>query len=146
MFCFLTKGVITLLVTKWKIEVELTATALVLICTKKIQIWTRNGWVMAIFPLRGCVIPLRTTWDKRGCLGIHLYQKYPKLVKIWLSYCHFSLKGCVILLKITWDKSGSFRFIFTKNIQKSLKKWLILGYWGSWWVIWDGGGWFRVFH
>ena len=25
-------------------------------------------------------------WDKRGSLGLHLYQKYPKYVKIWLLH------------------------------------------------------------
>ena len=35
----------------------------VFICAKKIQNQSRNGWVMAIFTLRGCVISLRTTLD-----------------------------------------------------------------------------------
>ena len=39
---------------------------LVFICTKKIQKFSRKGWVMAIFPVRGCTIPLRTMRDKRG--------------------------------------------------------------------------------
>ena len=62
---------------------------LVFICNKKIQNLSRNGWVMTIFTLRGCVIPLRTTWKKGGSLGFHLYQKDPKSVKKWLSYGHF---------------------------------------------------------
>ena len=44
---------------------------------------------MLIFSLRGCVIPLRTSWYKRECLCVHLYQKDPKYVKKWLSYGHF---------------------------------------------------------
>ena len=58
-------------------------------CTKKIQNPSRKGWVMAIFPLIGCVIPMRTKRDKRGSLGVHLYQKDPKSVKKWLSYGYF---------------------------------------------------------
>ena len=61
----------------------------VLNCTKKIQNPSRKGWVMAIFPLIGCVILMRTKRDKRGSLGVHLYQKDPKSVKKWLSYGHF---------------------------------------------------------
>ena len=41
---------------------------------------------MAELRPRGCVIPLRTIWDKRGSFGVHLYQKDLKLVKKWLSY------------------------------------------------------------
>ena len=44
---------------------------------------------MAIFPLRGWVIPLRTKWDRRGHLGVHLNKKDPKSVKKWLSYGYF---------------------------------------------------------
>ena len=62
---------------------------LVFIFTKKIQNQSRNGWVTAIFPLRGCVISLRTTGDQRGSLGVHLFQKDPKSVKKWLSYGYF---------------------------------------------------------
>ena len=61
-----------------------------LICAIKIQNRSRNGWGMAISPLKGCVIPLRTTWDKRGSLGIDLYQQYKELVNKWLSYGNFS--------------------------------------------------------
>ena len=39
--------------------------------------------------LVGCLIPLRTLWDKRGSLGVQLYQKDPKSVKKWLSHGHF---------------------------------------------------------
>ena len=35
------------------------------------------------------MISLRTTWDKRGSLGVHLCQKDPKSVKKWLSYGYF---------------------------------------------------------
>ena len=45
---------------------------------------------MAIFPLRGCVLSLRTMRDQIRSLGVHLYQKDPKSVKIWLSYGHFA--------------------------------------------------------
>ena len=36
------------------------------------------------------MITFRTTWDKRGSLGVHLCQKDPKLVKKWLNYSYFS--------------------------------------------------------
>ena len=35
------------------------------------------------------MISLRTIWDQRGSLGVHLCQKDPKLVKKWLSYGYF---------------------------------------------------------
>ena len=44
----------------------------------------------AIYPLKGCVIPLRTTWDKKGSLGIDFYQKDQQSVNKWLSYGNFS--------------------------------------------------------
>ena len=62
---------------------------LALIHTKNIQNMSTFGWVMAIFPLRGCVIPLRTTWDIGGSLGVDMYQKDKKSVKKWLSYGYF---------------------------------------------------------
>ena len=40
---------------------------------------------MSIFPLGGCLIPSRTTLDKRGSFSVHLYQKDLKLVNKWLS-------------------------------------------------------------
>ena len=61
----------------------------VFICAKKIQNRSTNGWVMAIFPLGGCVISLRTTCDQRGSSGVHLCRKDPKSVKKWLSYGYF---------------------------------------------------------
>ena len=36
------------------------------------------------------MISVRTIWDQRGSLVIHLCQKDPKLVKKWLSYGYFS--------------------------------------------------------
>ena len=44
---------------------------------------------MAIFPLRGCMILVRTIYYKWGSLGVHQYQKDPKSVKKWLSYGFF---------------------------------------------------------
>ena len=37
------------------------------------------------------MIPFRTTWDKMGYFGAHLYHKYPKSVKKWLSYGYFPI-------------------------------------------------------
>ena len=47
---------------------------------------SKIGQEMAELWSRGCVIPLRTTWDKRGSFGVDLYQKNLKSVKKWLSY------------------------------------------------------------
>ena len=58
-------------------------------CATKIQNQSRNGWVMTIFPLRGCVISLRFRWDQRRSSGVHLCHKDPKSVKKWLSYNYF---------------------------------------------------------
>ena len=54
---------------------------LVFICTKNIQNRSKNGWVRAIFPLIGCVIPLRSKCNKRWSFCVHLYQIDLKSVK-----------------------------------------------------------------
>ena len=36
------------------------------------------------------MISLRTIWDQRGSLGVHMCPKYPKSVKKRLSYGYFS--------------------------------------------------------
>ena len=60
---------------------------------------------MAIFPLIGCMIPLRTTWDKRVFFGVHLYQKDPKFVQKWLSYGHFPPQRlCDFIENYMWQK------------------------------------------
>ena len=53
---------------------------------------SRIGQEMAELWSRGCVIPRRTTWDKRGSFGVDLYQKDLKSVKTWLSYSHFPIE------------------------------------------------------
>ena len=35
------------------------------------------------FPLRGCVIPLRATWDKKGPFGVYFYQKDQEMAELW---------------------------------------------------------------
>ena len=44
---------------------------------------------MVLFPLKGWVIPFRTTLDKRGPFGVHLCQKDPKSAKKQLIYGYF---------------------------------------------------------
>ena len=44
---------------------------------------------MVLFPLKGWVIPFRTTLDKRGPFGVHLCQKDPKSAKKRLIYGYF---------------------------------------------------------
>ena len=56
---------------------------------KLIQNSSRNGWLMAISPLRVCMIPLQTTWDKREPFDVHLCQKDPKSAKKRLIYGYF---------------------------------------------------------
>ena len=60
---------------------------------------------MAIFSLRGCVILLRTIYDKRESLGVHYYQKDPKSIKKWLLGVHYYQKD-----------------------PESIKKWLSYGF------------------
>ena len=100
----------------------------VFIFTKNISNWSRNGWAITIFPLRGCVIPMKTPWDQRGSLGIHLCQKDPKSVKKWLSYTNFPLRGCVISLRTTWDQRGSLGVLLCQKDLKLVKKRLSYGY------------------
>ena len=82
---------------------------------------------MSIFPLGGCVIPSRTTLDKRGSFSVHLYQKDLKLVKKWLSCGIFPLRGCVTQSQTTWDKGGSLGVISYQKDLKLVKKWLSYG-------------------
>ena len=96
----------------WLLDSWIKASLWVFICTKNIQNRLRNGWVMAIFPLRGCVIPLRTTWDKRGSLGVHLYQKDPKSVQKWLIYCYFSTERL------------SYGFLPTERLRNSIENYM----------------------
>ena len=86
----------------------------VLICTINIQNLSRNGWVMAIFPLGGCVIPLKTTWGKRHPWAFFLCQKDPKSVNKWLgrAFHHLSMRQREILCS------------FIPKVLKSVKKWL----------------------
>ena len=73
---------------------------------------------MAIFPLRGCVIPFWTTWDKRGYLGAHLYHKYPKLVKKWLSYGYFPIGRLGDSIEnLMWQKGILWYSFVPKKIQ-----------------------------
>ena len=67
----------------------------VFIYFKKIQNWSRNSWVMAIFPLWGCVSLLGTTLDKKGtlqsCTVYYIYNARfgldrAKHAKYWLCW------------------------------------------------------------
>ena len=109
--------------------------------TKKILDWSRNGWVMAIFPLRGCVIQLRTILDngQQGPFGAHLYRKGTLwcsfLIKLiqnssrngWLMAIS-PLRVCMIPLQTTWDKREPFDVHLCQKDPKSAKKRLIYGY------------------
>ena len=83
---------------------------LVFICAKKISNLSRNGWVIAIFPLRGCVISMRTTWDQRGSFCVHLCQKDPKSVNKWLGLGFLSPEH---------ETKGDPVFIHTKSFKIS---------------------------
>ena len=67
---------------------------LAFICIRKIQNLSRNGWVMAIFSLRGCLIPLRTTWDKRESFGSHPYQR--KRERTDHGWSRLGNHGCIL--------------------------------------------------
>ena len=89
-----------------------------LIRPKNIQNLSRFGWVMAIFPLRGCVIPLRTTWDIGGSLGVDLYQKDKKSVKKWLSYGYFPPERLCDSIENQMGQKGILRCSFVPKRSK----------------------------
>ena len=82
---------------------------------------------MAIFRLRGRVIPLRTTLVKRAFLGIDLYRKDKKSDSKWLSHGNFPMRGFMIPLRTIWDKRGSLGIYFYQKDQQSVNKWLSYG-------------------
>ena len=100
----------------------------VLICTKKIKNLYRDGWVKAIFPLRCCLIPLRTTWDKRSILGCSFVPKRfricQEMAELWL----FSHKE---VAWFHWEPHGTKRypwvFICTKKIQNPFRNCPLMG-------------------
>ena len=102
--------------------------------TKKISNRSRNGWVIAFFPLRGCVISLRTTRDQRGSLDVHLCQKDPKSVKNWLSYGYFPTGRLRDFIENHMGPKGNpWVFICAKKIQnRSRNGWVtaIFPLWG----------------
>ena len=80
---------------------------------------SKIGQEMAELWPRGCVIPLRTTWDKRGSFGVHLYQKDLKSVKKYVA--DLWPRGWVIPLRTTWDKEGSvFVCLYQNNQNRSI--------------------------
>ena len=108
-----------------------------LICTEKIKNWSRNGWATAIFPLRGCVIPFRTTWDKRRYLGAHLYHKYPKSVKKWLRYGYFPVGRLGDSIENHMGQKGILGLFFVPKISKISQQMAGLGLFITW--AWDKG-------
>ena len=74
---------------------------------------------MAIFPLGGCVISLKTPKNKRGPFGVHLYQNDPKYVKKWLSYGYFPTERLRDFIENHMGPKGIdlHVFIWNKKIQ-----------------------------
>ena len=73
---------------------------------------------MAIFSLRGCVILLGSTWDKRGSFGVHMYQKDPKSAKKWLSYGHFLTERLHDSIEKHMGQNGILWCLFVPKISK----------------------------
>ena len=73
---------------------------------------------MAIFFLRGCMIPLGSRWDKRGSFGAHLYQKDPKSAKKWLSYGHFLTERLCDSIEKHMGQNGILWCLFVPKISK----------------------------
>ena len=73
---------------------------------------------MTIFPLRGCVIPLRSTWDKMGYLGVLLNHKYPKSVKKWLSYGYFPIEMLRDSIESHMEQEGILGRLFVPKRSK----------------------------
>ena len=70
---------------------------------------------MAIFPLGGCVIPLKTTWVKRASLGVFFCAKkiQNQSTNGWVrAFYHLSMRQREILCS------------FIPKVLKSVKKWL----------------------
>ena len=73
---------------------------------------------MAIFPLRGCMILVRTIYYKWGSLGVHQYQKDPKSVKKWLSYGYFLTERLCDLIENHMGPKGTLGCSFVPKISK----------------------------
>ena len=116
-------ALVLLFVWKWQIYSKLTLHSYA-IRMKQIN----ATLVMLIYFLRGFVISLRTTREKRESFGVHFYQKDPKTVKIWLSYGNFPLRGCVISLRTIWDERGVLCLYLYQKDPKYVKKWHSCGY------------------
>ena len=90
--------------------------------SKKIQNWSRNGWVTAIFLLRGCVISLRTMWDQRGSFG---FSFVPKRSKIGQEMAELWLFSYWEVVWFHWEPLGTIGdpwvFICVKEIQNGLR-------------------------
>ena len=67
---------------------------------------------------RGYVIPLRSTWDNRGSLGVHLYQKDQKSVKKWLSYGYFPIERLPDCIENHMGQKGILGCSIVPNISK----------------------------
>ena len=98
---------------------------------------------MAIFPLRGCVIPLRTTWNKRGCLGVHLYQKDPRSVKKRLSYGYFPIERLGDSIENHMRQKGIVwrSFVLKRSkIRQEMPKLCLFSTWEVAWFHWEPQG------
>ena len=113
------------------------------IFAKKIQNWSRNGKVMAIFPMKDCVISMKTAWDQRGSLGVHLCKKDLKSVKKWLSYGYFPTERLRdIIENLTGPKGILWCSIVPKRFkigQEMAELWLF-SHWEVAWFQWEPHG------
>ena len=64
------------------------------------------------------MIQLRSTWDKGGSFGVHLYQKDPKSAKKWLSYGHFLTERLCDSIEKHMGQNGILWCLFVPKISK----------------------------
>ena len=64
------------------------------------------------------MIQLRTSWDKRGSLGIDLYQQYKELVNKWLGYGNFPPERLCDSIQNHMRQKGMLGCLFVPKISK----------------------------
>ena len=65
---------------------------------------------------------------QKGSLDIHSYQKYPKSVKIWLSYGHFPTERLGDSFENHIGQRGTLGIDLYQKYAKLVKKWPSYGY------------------
>ena len=95
---------------------------------------------MAIFPLRGCVLSLRATLDRRRFSDVHLCHKDPKSIKKWLSYDYFSIERLCYFIEIQMGPKEILGCSFMpqrSEIGQEMAKLQLFSYWEVGWFYWE---------